>query len=161
MSRIRRSLLLFSLAFLYLGAGLPSASGADSAVAVIMAPGAMAGHPPLSATALEQIFKRKQRFWDNGLKIQPVNLPASHMVRRAFSQLVFGLSPEEMDSYWRDQYFHGELPPFVLGSEEAVIRFVSSTPGAIGYVSHCAVDHRVVIVARFEGGPPCNRPATQ
>ena len=48
-----------------------------------------------------------------------------------------------------------------MGSEEAVIRFVATTPGAIGYVSHCHADHRVIIVARLEGGPACTHPATQ
>jgi len=68
--------------------------------------------------------------------------------------------PEDMQSYWNDQYFHGVLPPPVLDSEEAVLRFVSSTAGAIGYVSACAVDKRVEIVALIsgpDGAGPCPR----
>lgn len=160
MSRFRPFLLRFCLTALLLGAGIPPVPGAEPGIVIIMAP-SPGSHATLGAADLEQIFKRKRRFWDNGQRIQPVNLPASHAVRRAFSQLVFGLSPEEMDGYWRDQYFHGELPPYVLGSEEAVIRFVSSTPGAVGYVSHCIVDRRVMIVARFEGGPACAHPSAQ
>jgi len=111
----------------------------------------------LSNEKLALIFKRKRNFWDNGERIQPVNLPPAHPLRRAFSQQVFGRSPEELDDYWRDMYFHGVLPPFVLASEEAVIRFVATTPGAIGYVSACALDHRVTVVLRLDEGPVCAR----
>jgi ABC-type phosphate transport system substrate-binding protein len=54
-------------------------------------------------------------------------------------------------------YFHGVQPPYVLASDEAVIRFVVSTPGAIGYVSNCLADRRVTVVARLENGPGCPR----
>ena len=48
-------------------------------------------------------------------------------------------------------------PPFVLASEEAMIRFVASTPGAVGYVSLCLADKRVAVVATIEGGPGCSK----
>jgi len=106
---------------------------------------------------LALIFKAKKRYWDDGLRIQAVNLPAAHPLRRAFSAQILGSNPEELDDYWRDMYFHGVRPPYVFASEEAVIRFVSSTPGAIGYVSSCATDHRVRVVMRLESGVPCQR----
>lgn len=124
-------------------------------IAVIMSESSTV--PFLSNEKLALIFKRKRNFWDNGERIQPVNLPPAHPLRRAFSQQVFGRSPEELDDYWRDMYFHGVLPPFVLASEEAVIRFVATTPGAIGYVSACALDHRVTVVLRLDEGPVCAR----
>jgi ABC-type phosphate transport system substrate-binding protein len=124
-------------------------------IAVIMAEGSPVSF--LSSENLALIFKRKRNFWDNGERIQPVNLPPAHPLRRAFSQQVLGRSPEELDDYWRDMYFHGVLPPFVLASEEAVIRFVATTPGAIGYVSACALDHRVTVVLRLDEGPVCAR----
>lgn len=148
-----RFLLRCVLALLLLGGSVSPWAASEPAIAVIVAPGQ--GHLTLSKDEVALIFKRKRRFWDNGQRIQPVNLSASHALRRAFSQQVFGLNPEEMDEYWRDQYFHGELPPYVLGSEEAVIRFVLATPGAIGYVSHCLADHRVVVVAQLDSGPAC------
>jgi hypothetical protein len=98
-----------------LAAGTP-----DTGVAVIMAPSA--AQPRLDRDELALIFKRKKRFGDDGRHIQPVNLPANHPLRRAFSMQVFGNNPEDLEDYWRDMYFHGVLPPFVLASEEAVIR---------------------------------------
>jgi ABC-type phosphate transport system substrate-binding protein len=122
---------------------LPGFSRAtDEAMAVIVAPGHIKA---LKKEDLALVFKRKKLYWSDGSKIQPVNLPASNLLRRAFSQAVLGATPEELEQYWNDRYFHGVSPPFVLGSEEAVLRFVAETPGAIGYVPLCGVDSRVTV----------------
>jgi ABC-type phosphate transport system substrate-binding protein len=150
-----RPLLLCWALVLLLYANAWAAGNQGVAISVIVAP--EAAHPALSHEELALIFKRKKRFWEDGSRIQPVNLPAAHPLRRAFSQDVFGRSPEDLDDYWRDMYFHGELPPYVLNSEEAVIRFVADTPGAIGYVTHCLADHRVSVIAQLDNGPACPR----
>jgi hypothetical protein len=115
---------------------------AEEALAVIVAP----GHGKvLKKEDLALVFKRKKLFWGDGGKMQPVNLPASNPQRRAFSQAVLGATPEELEKYWNDMYFHGVSPPFVLGSQEAVLRFVAETPGAVGYVPLCSADGRVTV----------------
>jgi ABC-type phosphate transport system substrate-binding protein len=124
-------------------------------IAVIIAAGA--APPRLTRDQLTLIFERKKTFWDDGQRIHPVNLSASHPLRRAFSVQVFGRAPEDLDEYWRDMYFHGVLPPFVLASEEAVIRFVVNTPGAIGYVSACLADRRVIVLLRMDSATNCPR----
>jgi hypothetical protein len=48
-----------------------------------------------------------------------------------------------LPAYWNEQYFHGVLPPIILGSEEAVVRYVASRPDAIGYVDARHVDASV------------------
>lgn len=105
---------------------------------------------------LAQVYRRRKLFL-GASRVQPINLPANHPLRRWFSQAVLKQSPEDMESYWQGQYFNGVSPPFVLASEEAVIRFVASTPGAIGYVSACLVDRRVSVVMPIDGGPACPR----
>ncbi len=146
-------------------AGIPApgarAAGADTATATAIA--VVVGHgqaaaTPLSPALVAGVFARKRQLWRDRSPIVPVNLPAAHPLRRAFSRWVFDKTPEEMQDYWNDQYFHGVLPPPVLASEEAVLRFVASTPGAIGYVSSCLVDHRVDVVATLqppEGAAAC------
>ena len=123
---------------------MPAQSAAgEGAIAVIAAP----GHGKnLRKDDLALIYKRKKQFWADGSKVQPVNLPASSPLRREFSQAVLGASPEELEKYWNDMYFHGISPPYVLSSEEAVLRFVAETPGAIGYVPYCSTAGRANIV---------------
>jgi ABC-type phosphate transport system substrate-binding protein len=135
--------------------GGASEAGADASFAVIVGPGVGARH--LSAETLNLIFRRKQTFWADGSRIHPVNLPAGNTLRRNFSLHVLGMSPEALEEYWRDVYFHGVLPPHVLASEKAVVMFVGSTPGAIGYVSDCPADERVTVVMTVGDVPNCPR----
>ncbi len=104
----------------------------------------------LTREDLRDIFLQKRRFWESGIKIQAVNLPPTHRARHDFSSRVLGATPEELDDYWKELYFHGEHPPYVFQSEEAVLRFVAQTPGAIGYVSACAADKRVRVIWQSE-----------
>ncbi|MBS1190397.1 MAG: hypothetical protein H6R10_2189 [Rhodocyclaceae bacterium] len=135
---------------------LPSqARAADQAFAVIVGPGA--GELHLTRETLSLIFRRKQNYWKSGSRIQPVNLPAAHPLRRVFSQSILGHPPEALEDYWREMYFHGVLPPHVLASEEAVILFVTSTPGAIGYVSACTPDRRLNVVMTIGDASNCSR----
>ena len=138
-----------------LSAGEPS----EPAIAVIVSP-SLAAPLPMNQTVLIGVFRRKRQLWDDHTPIAPVNMPAGHALRRNFSLWLFKRSPEDLQAYWNDQYFHGVLPPPVLASEEAVIRFVASTPGAIGYVSVCSVDKRVQVAALLQGpdgAAPCPR----
>jgi hypothetical protein len=114
----------------------------EEPIAVVVAPGHAKS---LKKDDLALLFKRKKLFWADGTKAQPANLPTSHPLRRAFSQAVLGHTPEELEKYWNDLYFHGVSPPHVLASEEAVLRFIAETPGAIGYVPFCSADSRVAI----------------
>ncbi len=142
------------LAALLLLAGAAMCAPAGAQVAVVV--GAAARMPPWGQAELAPVWLRHRQFAD-GVRLQPVNLPAGQTLRRWFSQQVLGQSPEELEGYWRDQYFNGVLPPYVLASEEAVLRFVATTPGAIGYVPACLVDKRVRVLVLLEGGPPCPR----
>ena len=134
-------------------AAMSNAWAVEQSFAVIAANGTV--DRLLSRETVSQIFTRKQNHWDSGLRIQPVNLPATHPLRRTFSQAVMGRLPEEMEDYWREMYFHGVLPPHVLASEEAVILFVASSPGVIGYVSTCYPDRRVTVVLVVGVVPHC------
>ena len=45
----------------------------------------------------------------------------------------------------------------MASSEEAVIRFVASTPGAVGYISACVADKRIAVLTVIDEGLPCSR----
>lgn len=123
----------------------------SAAIAVVIHP---ARTDSVELDDLALIYRRKQLFWDDGSRINPVNLPARNPLRRTFSEVVLGASPEALERYWNDMYFHGLSPPFVLSSDEAVLRFVAQTPGAVAYVSYCNVDERArVILVLTASGP--------
>jgi ABC-type phosphate transport system substrate-binding protein len=97
----------------------------------------------LSAKNLNLIFWRKQLFWPQGVPIKPVNLRSQDPLRIQFSEATLGSTPEAQIDYWNGQYFNGILPPYSVDSEEAVLRYIAKTKGAIGYVNACNVDERV------------------
>jgi len=117
----------------------------ESDVLAVVVP-ANSAHRVIDLEMLNEIYRRKRQYWDDGLRIEPVNLPSKSAKRILFSQQVLRLSTDELESYWGEMYFHGIMPPHVLSSEEAVLRFVASTPSSIGYVSLCSVDSRVSVV---------------
>ena len=131
------------------------ATAADFGFVIIAAP--TVGKASVSRQAIARIFERKQLYWENNKRVVPINLPVNNPLRRAFSQTILGQAPEAMEDYWREMYFHGVLPPYVVDSEEAVIAFVAGTPGAIGYVSSCVVDHQVTVLLIVGEAADCGR----
>jgi hypothetical protein len=128
-------------------------------IAVVLAEAAPVRTLGLSDLAL--IYRRKQLFWKDGTKVNPVNLPVNNASRRMFSQVVLGATPEDLERYWNDMYFHGISPPYVLSSDEAVLRFVAQTPGAIGYVSYCSVAGRARVALILSVSGPVSEEAAR
>jgi hypothetical protein len=69
---------------------------------------------------------------------------------------MFNQLPVEMNNYWNIQYFHGILPPRVVNSEEAMIRFIANTPDAVGYVLSGHEDKRVKSILKLKIHPVKN-----
>ncbi len=117
------------------------------------------------ARELALVFRRKKLFADDGERLTPVNLPADHPLRRRFSRSVLGQSPEALESYWNQQYFQGVLPPHVVESEAAMLRFVQATPHAVGYLHAChgASQLHTILVIDPAGDlhPPQDAPACE
>ena len=95
--------ILSLLASMLLFVAVPDAWATDRPFAVITAAGVTEHR--LSHESVSLIFRRKQNYWENGTRIQPVNLPPSHPLRRAFSQSILGHLPEDLEDYWREMYF--------------------------------------------------------
>ncbi len=132
--------------------GTGHAENGGRAIAVVVAAGDSWNgiRGGMSKRLLAQIYRKQVVLDDKGIRLHPVNLPASHPLRAIFSQAVFRRSPLDMAGYWNEQYFQGISPPHVVASQEAVMRFVADTPGAIGYVAACRVDKRVRVIYRLE-----------
>ena len=120
---------------------LCGAAYADDAIAVIVA----RDTPDfkLNAAMLRDIYLKKIFLDDHDQEFIPLNLPPDHALRRAFSLALFNKGAQELQNYWNQHYFHGIIPPYVLGSPQAVVQFVAKTPGAIGYVTPCDLNPRV------------------
>jgi ABC-type phosphate transport system substrate-binding protein len=97
-------------------------------------------HPGLrlsevSREELSGVFLRKTTSWSGGTPAAPVDQSLRSPVRSTFSSKVLGMSLISVQAYWQKHISTGgDPPPPVLGSDDEVLAFVASTPGAVGYI---------------------------
>ncbi len=97
----------------------------------------------ITRTELIDLYTGDARHWDDGRPIVPFTLQMKTAAQESFFKLI-GRSPFRMKSIWMKRMLSGEGdPPESMPSESAVVERVSSTPGAIGYVSRDSTDARV------------------
>ncbi len=95
---------------------------------------------------LKNIFLVKKTQWDNGKKINIVTLKSCG-VQKAFLKTVIKKTPSQSQRYYRSLVFTGKgKAPRALSTEAEVVRYVSKTDGAIGYVSSGAETGSVKIL---------------
>jgi ABC-type phosphate transport system substrate-binding protein len=96
------------------------------------------GNPMSSASRelLTDVFLKRVSQWSGGETIHPVDQRPNASVRKSFSENVLKRSVAAVRSYWQQRIFSGrDVPPPELDSDEAVVSYVGSHPGAVGYVS--------------------------
>ena len=103
----------------------------------------------VSVEQLADIYMMKKAFWADKTQVVPVNREASSMEREKFSEAIFDLSPQELAEYWNRLRFQGKFPPLVQTSDQAVLGFVRSVPGAIGYINANHVPAEVKVLIRL------------
>jgi ABC-type phosphate transport system substrate-binding protein len=100
----------------------------------------------LDQNTVRNVYLKKIFVDGKGRRLTPVNLPSGAPLREAFARALLHMDDAQLQDYWEQQYFQGVSPPYVLGSSDAMVRFVATTPGAIGYVVPCQVDSSVRVV---------------
>lgn len=91
--------------------------------------------PKLDRRFLTEAFLRRTTRWPDDTPIRPVDLGPDSPARASFSQEILALSVASVRNYWQQRIFSGQgLPPPEL-ADDAVVSYVLSHPGAIGYVT--------------------------
>ncbi len=89
----------------------------------------------LSAAQLRRIYSMRQLKWADNNSIVVYVLPSQHLVHKKFSKEILHIFPYQLDRIWNKLTFSGlGVAPTVVETEAELIKAVSSTPGAIGYV---------------------------
>ncbi len=120
-------------ALLLLCSAVAAAAASRLPFKVIVHPGVTG--KSVTKALLKEIFLRTTVKWGDETPIAPVDLLSSSPARQAFNQEVLALSALDVQRYWVLQMSKGRVPPPAKKTEEEVIAFVASTPGAIGYLS--------------------------
>lgn len=94
----------------------------------------------MSRAELSAIFMRRKKSWRDGTEIHAVE-PSPAQLREQFSRAIHGKTLAYVTRYWQRVIFAGRgVPPRTLPSNAAVIEYVKTHPGAIGYVATTAGD---------------------
>jgi hypothetical protein len=94
----------------------------------------------ISEVRIYWMRRPKKRWETTDHAIKPVDYKSDMAARKRFYKNVLRLTESDVDAYFvARQYQSGEAPPAVFGSEEEVIRYVSTEAGAIGFVPHHAI----------------------
>jgi len=87
------------------------------------------------ANFLKKVYLGKTKKWSDGSKLVPVSLKKGE-VHTTFLKTNVRKSLSQFNTYWKKKIFTGKgTPPKSFSTEAELIKFVKSTPGALGYVS--------------------------
>lgn len=90
----------------------------------------------MSRAQLSDVFLKRTTVWPGGARIEPVDLAEGSSAFEAFCGAIHGKAASVILAFSRRVTLSGrETPPHVRASDEEVMSFVRSKPGAIGYVS--------------------------
>jgi ABC-type phosphate transport system substrate-binding protein len=122
------------LTFVALAAAAGAADSSRSAYVLIMHPGNPVSR--LDRKFVAELFFRRATRWSDDTPVRPVDLGPDSPARSRVSQEILSRSVASVRSYWQQQIFSGQgLPPPELPGDDAVVSYVVSHPGAIGYVA--------------------------
>jgi len=133
-----------------LAAAAAAAESPRSAYVVIANPGTPVSR--LDRKFVGEVFLRRVTRWPDDTPIRPVDLGPDARARIRFSEEVLSRSVASVRSYWQQRIFSGQgLPPPELPDDEAVVSYVLSHPGAIGYVAAGAALNGAKVLEVIEG----------
>jgi ABC-type phosphate transport system substrate-binding protein len=131
----RRTLLALALGAIALVGTTRRAEAQEFKVVV----NASAAVTELPAATVSKLFLKQERKFPSGSAVVPVDLGKASPVRGAFTRVVHTRAVGAVEQYWQQQLFSGrDTPPETKATDDDVLAFVKSTPGAIGYVSASA-----------------------
>ena len=126
-----------------LGVGLLLSSQVLRAQEVLIVVNRSLSVSQITETELRDIFTGTRSRFKNGTPAAPVMLKGGP-VHEFFLQRYVGDTPDEYRIRWRRALFTGQgAMPREFATEDALLKYVEATPGAIGYVSRLQAD-RVV-----------------
>lgn len=84
-----------------------------------------------------------------GISVTPVSMKSGSLERVRFLQEFLDQDEEKYDAYWTVRRYIGKgTPPVEMDAAAAVIRYVLTTPGGIGYIDAAELRPGLNVVAR-------------
>ena len=121
---------------------------------------AIIGHPnsetgKLDTQNVRKLFLGERNAFPNGHHATPINHVAGSPDRKQFFTLVLSMPESSHKRHWKRKISTGAgNSPEELGSYDAILKSVASTPGSIGYIDTSRVNDSVkvlLVVSDFSG----------
>jgi ABC-type phosphate transport system substrate-binding protein len=139
---MRRKLIRCLIAALLLPALTPAMAADDFVIIVNKDNG-----DAVDRELVTKIYRGEVKSWPAGGSVVPVALPEDNALRVAFDKEVLRKSPSQSKALWAQLTFTGKaLPPRMADTENDVVKIVTESKNAIGYVSSHAAGASVKIV---------------
>lgn len=115
-------------------------------IAVIVHPGNT--EDTLSLRELSRLFKQEKQYWEDNSTVYLIMQEDGTPEKDFFVNKVFRMRPNELKRFWLTKIIKGEILSFpkTLSSNDAIKRFVSQIPSAIGYINARFVDETVKVL---------------
>ncbi|GGX10250.1 substrate-binding domain-containing protein [Undibacterium macrobrachii] len=123
--------------------GLFTSSAAIADVVVIVNP---ANSAAIDEEQIAKIFLGQTKTFSNGSEATPIDQKEGPL-REEFGNKLLKKNPSQLKAQWARQIFTGGAkPPKEMTSDDEILKFVASTPGAIAYVDSSKVNKSVKVV---------------
>lgn len=109
----------------------------------------------ITLTELSKIMKLERQYWEGGKKVYLILQESGSAEKEVLLKKVYRMSDQDLKKYWLGKMFRGEISSFpkTLSSSEAIKRFISQVPNAIGVIDPVAADADVKIL-KVDGKRP-------
>lgn len=104
---------------------------------------------------LVKIFKQEKQFWDGGQHIYLLMRESGGPEKEVLLKKVYQMEDDNLKKFWVAKLYRGEIVAFpkTLTSNDAVKRYVSRVPNAIGVIDSSAADGSIKVL-RIDGKAP-------
>lgn len=100
-----------------------------------------------TTSEIANFYLGKMTQWKGGLKAAPVDQKKDTAAGKAFLAKIVKMSESDFKNLWVEKMLSGGAePPKVLGSDEAVLKFVLANKGALGYIDAANLKEGVKIL---------------
>ena len=104
----------------------------------------------IRADELSEIYSLNKQRWNDGARIIVCDIKKTMEIKSQFYGFIHK-SPYELRKIWIRAQLTGEARiPFAFNKEEEILKKVSETPGAIGYIDLAKVTTDVKILTKIE-----------
>ena len=148
---MKKFILLFVLAVVL--CGISSQTASAQAIAVIVHKSSSMSN--LSFAELKNYFKLESQFWKNNERVFAATLAYEKPEATRFNSLVYELPNDGVKKLWIQKIFREQIKeaPKLQRTEEDMLKYVSATSGAIGFISADKVDASVKVLT-IDGASP-------